>query len=301
MSRDTISKITDGIVADMAVWQNRTARAGLRGGADRRDRRQGRDSGVANRPVHVAIGVDLQGERDVGGLWLGPTGGEGATQWAAMPAELANRGLADASVVCCDGLAGLPEPIRATWPQATVQTCVVHMVPNSLRHASKKHWGQITKAMREIYTSPTAEAAEARFESFADDWETAHPAMIQSRRKAWDEFVPFGEFPAELRRVACTTNAIESHSARFRRAVRHRGHFPNEQAAMKALLPCRHDQTQEPVQPDRQDQRLEDHPEHTGRPLRRPDRRPHPTNTTTAGYTKNRTVPANAKRRIRTE
>ncbi len=84
------------------------------------------DSGVANRPVYVAIGVDLQGERDVGGLWLGPTGGEGATQWAAMPAELANRGLADAPVVCCDGLRGLPPSIRATWPQATVQTLLVH-------------------------------------------------------------------------------------------------------------------------------------------------------------------------------
>ena len=144
--------------------------------------------------------------------------------------------------------------------------------------------------MREIYTSPTVEAAEARFESFADDWKTTYPAMIQSWRKSWHEFVPFGEFPAELRRVACAANAIESLNARFRRAVRHRGHFPNEQAAMKALLPCRHDQTQEPTQPDRQDQRPEDHPEHTGRPLRRPDSRPHPTDTITAGYTKNPSV-----------
>ena len=183
--------------------------------------------------------------------------GEGATQRAAMPAELANRGLADAPVVCWDGLAGLPESIRATWPQATVQTCVAHMARNSLRYGSKKHWGPTAKAMRGIYTSPAAEAAEARFESFADDWETACPAMIQSWRKAWDEFTPFGEFPADLCRVVCITNATDSHCARFRRAVRHRGHFPNEQAAMKAHLPCRHDQTQEPVQPDRQDQRCE--------------------------------------------
>ncbi len=99
------------------------------------------DSQVANRPVYVAIGVDLGGERDVLGLWLGPTGGEGAKQWATMLGELANRGLADALIVCCDGLKGLPESIRMTWPDSTVSTCVVHMVPNSLRYAAKKHWG----------------------------------------------------------------------------------------------------------------------------------------------------------------
>ena len=109
------------------------------------------------------------------------------------------------------------------------------MVRNSLRYASKKHWGQITKAMREIYTAPTVAAAEARFEAFADDWENTYPAMIRSWRQAWDEFVPFLEFPPELRRVVYTTNAVESLNARFRRAVRHRGHFPNEQAAMKIL------------------------------------------------------------------
>ena len=194
-----------------------------------------RDSQVANRPVYVAIGVDLQGERDVLGLWLGPAGGEGAKQWATMLTELRNRGLADALIVCCDGLKGLPSSIRATWPDATVQTCVVHMARNSLRYASTKHWGPITKAMRDIYTSATVEAAEARFEAFAGDWEDTYPAMIGSWRQAWDEFVPFLEFPPELRRVVYTTNAVESLNARFRRAVRHRGHFPNEQAAMKIL------------------------------------------------------------------
>ena len=194
-----------------------------------------RDSQVANRPVYVAIGVDLAGERDVLGMWLGPAGGEGATQWAAMLTELRNRGLADALIVCCDGLAGLAESIRATWPDATVQTCVVHMVRNSLRYASRKHWGPITKAMRDICTSATVEAAETRFAQFADDWERTCPAMIRSWRHAWDEFTPFGEFPPQLRKVVHTTNAIESLNARFRRAVRHRGHFPNEQAALKVL------------------------------------------------------------------
>jgi len=142
ISRETISKITDRVVEDMNAWQNRPL-----------DRLypvllidaimiKVRDAQVANRPVYVAIGVNLDGERDVLGMWLGPTGGEGAKQWMTMLTELRNRGVGDALIVCCDGLKGLPDAIRVTWPDATVQTCVVHMVRNSLRYASKKHWGR---------------------------------------------------------------------------------------------------------------------------------------------------------------
>lgn len=235
VSRETISKITDEIVEEMVAWQSRPLDPlyavllidclviKVRG------------SQVANRPVYVAIGVNLDGERDVLGLWLGPSGGEGAKQWATMLTELRNRGLLDALIVCCDGLKGLPESIRITWPEATVQTCVVHMVRNSLRYASKKHWTKITAAMREIYTAPTVEAAETRFAEFAGEWGQLYPAMIQAWQSVWQEFVPFLEFPIELRKVVYTTNAIESLNARFRRAVRHRGHFPNEQAALKVL------------------------------------------------------------------
>jgi transposase-like protein len=194
-----------------------------------------RGSQVANRPVYVAIGVDLDGQRDVLGLWLGPTGGEGAKQWATMLTELRNRGIAGALIVCCDGLQGLPESIRGTWPDATVQTCVVHMVRKSLRYASKKHWTQITRQLRAIYEAPTVEAATANFDEFAEQWRSAYPAMIRSWESAWDEFVPFLDFPPELRRVVYTTNAIESLNAQFRRGVRNRGHFPNEQAALKVL------------------------------------------------------------------
>ena len=143
--------------------------------------------------------------------------------------------LADALIVCCDGLKGLPESIRITWPEATVQTCVVHVVRNSLRYASKKHWSRITAQMREIYTAPTVEAAQTRFAEFAGEWRGLYPAMIQGWQSVWQEFVPFLEFPVELRKVVYTTNAIESLNARFRRAVRHRGHFPTEQAALKVL------------------------------------------------------------------
>lgn len=196
-----------------------------------------RDTQVANRPVYVAIGVNVDGHRDVLGLWLVPTDGEGAKQWATMLTDLRNRGLLvlDALVVCCDGLKGLPDAIRMTWPEATVQTCVVHLVRNSLRYASKKHWAQITRQMRAIYEAPTVQAAEAQFGEFAICWRETDPAMIQSWEDAWGEFTPFLAFPAELRRIVYATNAIESLDARFRRAVRHRGHFPNDQAALKVL------------------------------------------------------------------
>jgi putative transposase len=235
ISRDTISRITDAIVEDMVAWQNRPL-----------DRVYPvilidaivvkiRDGQVANRPVYVAMGINLDGERDVLGLWVGPTGGEGAKFWMTVLTELRNRGIADAFIVCCDGLKGLPESIRATWPLAEVQLCVVHLVRSALRYTSKKHWGQVCREMREIYTAPTQAAAQARFGEFADTWRERYPAMIATWESAWGEFVPFLEFPVELRQIVYTTNAIESMNARFRKAVRHRTHFPNEQAALKVL------------------------------------------------------------------
>jgi putative transposase len=235
ISRDTISRITDAIVEDMVAWQNRPL-----------DRVYPvllidaimvkiRDGQVANRPIYVAMGVNMDGERDVLGMWVGPTGGEGAKFWMSALTELRNRGIADAFIVCCDGLKGLPDSIRATWPQADVQLCVVHLVRSSLRFTSKKYWGPICLEMREIYTAPTVDAAEARFAEFADTWGERYPAMIDTWRRSWAEFVPFLAFPVELRTIVYTTNAIESLNARFRKGVRHRTHFPNEQAALKVL------------------------------------------------------------------
>jgi transposase-like protein len=181
------------------------------------------------------MGINLDGERDVLGLWVGPAGGEGAKFWMTTLTELRNRGVRDSFIVCCDGLKGLPDAIRATWPQADVQLCVVHLVRSSLRYTSKKHWSQVSRDLREIYTASTVEAAEARFDEFAETWRDRYPAMVRVWEQAWAEFVPFLEFPVELRQVVYTTNAIESLNARFRRAVRHRGHFPSEQAALKVL------------------------------------------------------------------
>jgi putative transposase len=235
ISRDTISRITDAVVEDLLAWQNRPL-----------DRIYPvllidaivvkiRDGQVANRPIYVAMGINLEGERDVLGLWVGPPGGEGAKFWMSLLTELRNRGVQDTFVVCCDGLKGLPDAIRATWPLAEVQLCVVHLVRSSLRYTAKKHWSRICRELREIYTAPTLDAAEARFGEFADAWRDRYPAMINTWEASWGEFVPFLEFPIELRTVVYTTNAIESLNARFRRAVRHRGHFPNEQAALKVL------------------------------------------------------------------
>jgi putative transposase len=235
LSRDTISKITDTVIEDMQAWQNRPLERTYAVMLIDAIVIKVRDSQVANRPVYVAIGVDMDGRRDVLGLWLGPSGGEGAKQWMTMLTELRNRGVADVLITCCDGLKGLPDAIRTVWPLTTVQTCVVHLVRNSLRYASKKHWPQITKGLRGIYTAPTVPAAEARFAEFAEEWGGKYPAMINSWESAWNEFVPFLEFPVELRKIVYTTNSIESLNARFRRAVRHRGHFPTDQAALKVL------------------------------------------------------------------
>jgi putative transposase len=235
ISRETISKITDAVLPEMVAWQSRPLERVYPVLLIDAIVVKVRGSQVANRPVYVALGVNLEGERDVLGLWLGPSGGEGAKQWMSMLTELKNRGVLDALIVCCDGLKGLPDAIRVTWPEATVQTCVVHLVRNSLRYASRQYWAKITKELREIYTAPTVEAAQTRFEEFAETWRARYPAMIHSWESSWEEFVPFLEFPVELRKIVYTTNAIESLNARFRRAVRHRGHFPNEQAAMKVL------------------------------------------------------------------
>uniref|UniRef100_UPI00193C554D IS256 family transposase n=1 Tax=Nocardioides limicola TaxID=2803368 RepID=UPI00193C554D len=206
-----------------------------------------REGSVANRPVYVAMGVNLDGFRDVLGMWVGPSGGEGAKQWINMLTDLKNRGILDACIVCCDGLKGLPEAINAVWPQAVVQTCVVHLVRNSLRYSSKQHWQKITGQLRRIYTAPTVEAAEFEFEIFAEEWEVKYPAMIKLWRNAWAEFVPFLDFPVEVRKIIYTTNAIESLNARFRAATRRRGHFPDEQSALKVLyLAVRHREPNRP-------------------------------------------------------
>ena len=193
-----------------------------------------RDGQVTNRPVYVAIGVTVNGERDILGLWAGD-GSEGAKFWLSVLTEIKNRGVEDVCIVVCDGLKGLPDSITTAWPLATVQACVLHLIRNTFRYASRRDWDAIGKQLRPIYTAPTAAAAADRFDEFADTWGGQYPAVVKLWRSAWEEFIPFLDYDVEIRRVICTTNAIESLNARYRRAVRARGHFPTEQAALKCL------------------------------------------------------------------
>ncbi|WP_240436934.1 IS256 family transposase [Streptomyces sporangiiformans] len=219
VSKQTISTITDKVMDGMAEWQNRPL-----------DRFYPvlfvdainvkiRDDQVANRPIYVVMAVTAEGHRDILGIWAGD-GGEGAKYWLHVFTELKNRGLDDVLMLVCDGLKGLPEAVETVWPRTIVQTCVVHLLRNSFRYAARQDWDKIAKALRPVYTAPSQEAAEERFLEF---------------QEAWAEFVPFLRFDVEIRKVVCSTNAIESVNARIRKAVRARGHFPNEAAAMKCV------------------------------------------------------------------
>lgn len=235
VSRELVSKVTDQVLADMKLWQARPLDPVYPVVLIDAIVLKIREGNVANRPVYVGLGITTDGQRDVLGLWVGPSGGEGAKQWMNMLTDLRNRGILDVCIVCCDGLKGLPDAIVATWPAATVQTCVVHLVRNSLRYASKKYWAQISRDLKQVYNAPSLEAAESEFEVFAASWESLYPAMVGMWRRSWAEFVPFLDFPVEIRSIIYTTNGIESLNARFRAATRRRGHFPDEQSALKVL------------------------------------------------------------------
>jgi putative transposase len=200
-----------------------------------------RDGNVANRPIYLALGVTVDGERDILGLWAGKHGdGEGAKFWLRVLTEIKNRGTADVLMLVCDGLKGLPDAVAQVWPQTLVQTCIVHLLRNSFRYASKKDWGQLAKDLKPVYTAPSETAALDAFAAFPGTSEKRYPAIIRLWENAWAEFVPFLAFDIEIRKVICTTNAIESINARLRRAVNTRGHFPTEQAAMKCLYLALH-------------------------------------------------------------
>ena len=236
VSRDLVSRVTDAVIEDMQQWQSRPLDSCYPVVLIDAIVLKIRDGQVRNRPVYVAMGISIDGERDVLGLWAGPAGGgEGAKQWMTMLTELRNRGVADVCIVCCDGLKGLPDAIAATWPLATIQTCVVHLVRSSVRYASKADWSKITAELKGVYTAATLAAAEQRFAEFAATWRDKYPAMVAMWERSWPEFVPFLDFPLPVRKLIYTTNGIESLNSRFRQAVRRRGHFPTEQSAMKIL------------------------------------------------------------------
>ena len=234
VSQDTIGRIAEKVSGEMAEWASRPL-----------DRVypvifvdaiviKVRDGQVRNTPFYVVMGVTTDGERDILGIWAGD-GAEGARFWLQVLTEIKNRGVDDVLIAVCDGLKGLPEAITTVWERTIVQQCVVHLIRASFRYAGRQHRDAILKALKPVYTAPTEVAAKERFAEFTAAWGDRYPAIVKLWQDAWAEFVPFLAYDVEIRKVICTTNAIESINARYRRAVRARGHFPNEQAALRCL------------------------------------------------------------------
>lgn len=234
VSKETISRITDKVVAEMTEWSARPLDAVYVAVFIDAIVVKVRDGQVGNRPIYAAIGVTVDGGKDVLGLWAG-TGGEGAKFWMSVLVDLKNRGVRDVFFVVCDGLKGLPDVVEAVWPQAIVQTCIIHLIRNTFRLTSRADSDAIKRDIKPIYTAPNADAALAALDDLEEKWGSKYRAMIRLWRNAWNEFIPFLDYDTEIRKVICSTNAIESLNARYRRAVRARGHFPTEQAALKCL------------------------------------------------------------------
>lgn len=228
VSRETVSRITERVVAEKDEWCSRPLDRVYAAVFIDATVVKVRDGRVANRAFYVAVGVDLEGDRDVLGIWASPAA-EGARYWLSVLTELKNRGVDDVFFLICDGLKGLPDAVGAVWPLAIVRTCVVHLLRNTFRYASKKDWDAIKRDVRPIYT-----AAAAR-DAMPDKREARYPAIRRLWMDAWERFIPFLDYDVEIRRVIRTTNAIESLNARFTRSIRARGHFPDEQAALKCM------------------------------------------------------------------
>jgi transposase-like protein len=235
LSPDTISSVTDAVLEEVKAWQSRpldecypiiyvdALMVKVRDGAH-----------VRNKAAHIAVGVDMDGIKHVLGIWVQQS--EGARFWAGVCSELANRGVKDVLIVCCDGLTGFPEAIAATWPQATVQTCVVHLIRAAMRFVNYKDRKPVAAALKPIYTAVNDDAAlEALREFAASSWGVKYPTTVRTFQDAWDRFTPFLAFPPMLRRVVYTTNSIESLNYQLRKIIKNRGHFPSDAAVVKLL------------------------------------------------------------------
>jgi putative transposase len=233
-SKELISNVTDVVVDEIKAWQSRPLDEvypilyvdGLR--------LRIKDSGVVTTKVaYLAIGVDTEGRKHALGCWIADT--EGAKFWQKVLTDLANRGVRDILIACCDGLTGLPDAIAGVFPDTVVQTCVVHVIRNAMRFVSYGDRKKVAAAMRSIYTAPTLEAAELALGEFDKQFGAQYPGAIDVWKNAWNEFTPFLDYPAELRKIVYTTNAIESINFQLRKITKNRGHFPDKDAAMKLL------------------------------------------------------------------
>jgi putative transposase len=235
LSHETIANVTDAVLEEVKAWQTRPLDpvwpvvfldalvVKVRDGAH-----------VVNRAAHIAVGVDTDGIKHVLGIWMQQN--EGAAFWAGVCSQLANRGVADVLIACCDGLPGLPEAIEATWPHTVVQTCVVHLIRAANRYVSYNDRKAFSAALKRVYTAADADAAETALLELAESpLGRKYPAAVAVWQRAWERFTPFLAFPPAVRRVIYTTNSIESLNYQLRKIIKNRGHFPNDDAAVKLL------------------------------------------------------------------
>ena len=236
VSADLISTVTDAVIEEVTTWQNRPLEAIYPLVFLDAIRVKIRDEGlVRNKAIHVAIGVRADGAKEVLGLWIEQN--EGAKFWLRVLNELKNRGVEDILLAVVDGLKGFPEAIAAAYPETIVQTCIVHLLRHSMEFASWKDRKAIAAALKTVYDAVDDKAAEAALAAFEDGpWGGKYAAIGRAWRRAWQEVIPFFAFPREVRRILYTTNAIEALNSKLRRAVRARGHFPNDEAALKLLF-----------------------------------------------------------------
>jgi putative transposase len=234
VSHETVANVTDVVADEVRNWQNRPVDDVYPIVYVDAIRIKIRDSGtVANKAAHLVVGVDVDGFKHILGIWIQEN--EGAKFWLRVLTDLRQRGLRDVLIVCCDGLSGLPDAIAATWPDAVVQTCVVHLLRNSMRYVSYDDRKKIAAALRPIYTAVNADAAEAALAAFDQAHGRKYPGIVATWQRAWTEFVPFLAFDTEIRKIIYTTNLIESINYQLRKITKTRGHFPTDDAALKLL------------------------------------------------------------------
>jgi len=234
ISPSLISEVTDAVVEEVQQWQSRPLEALYPiiylDALYVKMRHEGR---VENRAVYVAVGIKLDGLKDVLGLWTGNA--EGAKFWLTILTELKNRGMKDVFIACVDGLTGFPEAIETVFPMTIVQLCIVHMVRNSLNYVNWKERKFVAADLRAVYTAPTAEAAQQELRRFGEKWDKKYGSIRSMWERHWERIIPFFAFTPEIRKVMYTTNAIESLNMSLRKIIKTRGSFPSEQAALKLL------------------------------------------------------------------
>ena len=235
VGHDLISTVTDGVLAEVTAWQSRPLEPVYPVVFFDALRVKIREDNVArNKAVYIALGIRRDGTREILGLWIETT--EGAKFWMKVFNDLKTRGVNDILIAVTDGLTGMPAALEAVFPRTTLQTCIVHLIRNSLDYASWKDRKLLAKALRPIYAAASAEAAEAALDAFADgEWGRKFPTVVAAWRRAWAQVIPFFAFPPGIRRVIYTTNAIESVNARLRKIIKTRGHFPTDDAANKLI------------------------------------------------------------------